>query len=382
MIYLDHNATTALDNEVLDAMLPFLKGGYGNPAGVYSLAREARHAVEVAREQLADMVNAHPSQVVFTSGGTEANNFALKGAVLGLGIKDVFYSAIEHASVRDVARYIEHKAWARVQPIPVDENARITTDTLEAIVDKPGSLVSIMWANNELGTVNSIEELASISKSRGAIVHSDAVQLAGKVTIDFASSGVDLMTLSSHKLYGPKGVGALIYEKSLDIEPLIHGGGQEKGRRSGTENVAAIVGFGMAAMLAKSRLTSRSNHMRSLRDRLESGLGQIPNITIFAQQEQRLPNTVFFSVPGIEGETLLMELDNSGFAVASGSACASKSGKPSHVLLAMGVEESLARSAIRVSLGKDNTVDEVDAFLVALSQIVKTFKNMSVLMST
>ena len=380
MIYLDHNATTPLDGAVLEAMLPFLKGRYGNPGGVYGLAREARHAVEVAREQLADLVNAHPSQVVFTSGGTEANNYALKGAVFGLGIKQIFYSAIEHASVRDVARYIDRKAWASAQPIPVDENAQITTDTLESIIDKPGALVSLMWANNELGTINPVSELAVPLKSMGAIIHSDAVQIAGKADIDFAASGVDLMTLSSHKLYGPKGVGALVCDKSLDVDPLIHGGGQEKGRRSGTENVAAIVGFGMAAMLAKSQLDVRVKHLRSLRDRLENGLVNIPNVTIFAQQEQRLPNTVFFSVPGIDGETLLMQLDDADFAVASGSACASKSGTPSHVLLAMGVDESLARGAIRVSFGKDNTVDEVDVFLLALSKIVKTLNSMSALM--
>jgi cysteine desulfurase len=380
MIYFDHNATTPITNEVLEAMLPFLKGGYGNPSSVYGLAREARHAVETAREQVAELVNAHPSQVVFTSGGTEANNFALKGAVLGLGIKRLFFSAIEHASVRDVARYIEQKSWAVVHPIPVDENAQLTEDTLRSVVDEPNSLVSIMGANNEIGIINPLHELVPLLKARDAIIHSDAVQLAGKVAIDFAATGVDLMTLSSHKLYGPKGVGALVCDKSLDIEPLIHGGGQEKGRRSGTENVAAIVGFGAAAVLAKARLQEDVVKLKTLQLRLEAGLDEIPEVTIFAKQQARLPNTTFFGVTGIDGETLLMQLDGAGFAVASGSACASKTGKASHVLLAMGIEETLARGAIRVSFGIQNSIDEVDDFLWTLSQLVTNMKSMSALM--
>jgi cysteine desulfurase len=380
MIYLDHNATTEIDDEVLETMLPFLKGRYGNPSSVYSLARDARHAVETAREQVAEFINAHPSQVVFTSGGTESNNHALKGAVLGLGIKNIFYSAIEHASVRDVAQYIDRKGWAYAQPVPVDQEGQIGHDTLSTVVDQPNAMVSIMGANNELGTINPVAELVQVLKPLGVVFHTDALQMAGKVEIDFAAMGVDLMTLSSHKLYGPKGIGALVCDKSLDIEALVHGGGQEKGRRSGTENVAAIVGFGAAAQKAKVNLARNARYLHSLRERLENGLGQINDVTVFASKQKRLPNTAFFGVSGIDGEALLMQLDQMGFAVASGSACASKTGKASHVLLAMGVEETLARSAIRVSVGLKNTKDEVDRFVSALSQIVTSLRSMSVMM--
>lgn len=380
MTYLDHNATTPLDERVLEAMLPYMRESFANPSGVYSLAREARQAIETAREQVAALVNAHPSQVVFTSGGTEANNLALKGAVTGCGYRNLYYGATEHPSVRDVARYLHDRDLAVAQPLMVDEAGIVDPVVLEYVTEA-SSLVSVMWANNETGVINPVAELARQLKERNIPLHTDAVQAVGKIPVDFSASDVSLMTLSSHKIYGPKGVGALVVDKSLDLAPLLHGGGQEKGRRSGTENVAGIVGFGGAANLAQMQLEDYRRNTQRLRESLEAGLKGIDGLQVFAQQAPRIPNTLFFSIPGIDGEALLMQLDTMGFAVASGSACSSKSGKASHVLLAMGVEEQLARGAVRVSLGKDTSSDDVQNFLTTLSRLVNELKNLSVIAS-
>ena len=380
MVYLDHNATTPLDERVLDAMLPYMREGFGNPSSIYSLGRQARSAIEDAREQIAALVNAHLSQIVFTSGGTESNNFAIKGCIAGQRIDHLYYSAIEHSSVRDVARSFQH-VLKTVQPIPIGADAELTVDVLNQTMSAGSKMVSVMWANNETGTIFPIEHLAACAKEKGAVFHSDAVQAVGKVPVDFAKSGVDLLSLSAHKLYGPKGIGALVINKALDMQPLLHGGGQEKGRRSGTENVAAIVGFGKAAEIANEQLSDRRQHLDELRVYLESRLEPMPNVVIFAKEQQRLPNTCFFSVLGIDGESLLMQLDNMGIAVASGSACAEKTGQPSHVLLAMGIDKVTAGSAIRVSFGKDNTVEEVDYFLNQLEKIIELTKSMSVIVN-
>ncbi|MDH5547629.1 MAG: cysteine desulfurase [Gammaproteobacteria bacterium] len=373
MIYFDHNATTPIDEQVFSAMEPYLKSGFGNASGSHYLAREAHRALDIAREQIAELVNAHPSQVIFTSGGTEANNLAIKGSVLGMGLKHVYYGASEHPSVRDVARYVHEKHWAESQPLPVEPEGNVSVDTFSSLVS-PDSLVSLMWANNETGVLNDVVALAARNK---VVFHSDAVQAAGKLTIDFPASGVDMISLSSHKLYGPKGAGALVAKKSLLLDPLIHGGGQEKGLRSGTENIAAIVGFGEAARLARSRIGEQES-VKAIRDALESRLSEISGVTVFCQAVERLPNTTFFAVAGIDGETLIMQLDQLGFAVASGSACSSRSGKPSHVLLAMGVNEDVARGAIRVSLGRKNTLSEINAFVDSLSKVITDLKRMSV----
>jgi len=365
-IYFDHNATTPLGELVLDEMLPFMRAHYANPSSIHSQGRVARNAINIAREQVAELVNAHPSQVIFTSGGTEANNLAVKGSLRGMSLSAVTCSAIEHPSIRDVVRYFD--GTLRNSELPVDSLGYIVKDALiKTCQQEKQLLASMMLANNETGTVQNISELTEVARSRGHFVHTDAVQAVGKMPVDFAKLGVHLMTISAHKIYGPKGVGALVYDKSIDVEPLVHGGGQEKNLRSGTENVAGIVGFGKAASIARSNLEKNQKYLANLQRYFEDQLRRLPNIVMFAANANRLVNTTFFSVPGIAGETLLMQLDEYGIAVTSGSACASKSDNPSHVLMAMGVEKQIARSAIRVSFGLQNTKAEIDKFFSVLT---------------
>jgi len=368
-IYFDHNATTPMDERVLDEMLPFLRVNYANPSSIHSQGRIARNAINIAREQIADLVNAHSSQVIFTSGGTEANNIAIKGSLRGMSLGAVVCSAIEHPSIRDVVKYFDGAICN--SELPVDSLGYVDKDALVEVCQREKQLlVSMMLANNETGLVQSISELTQVARTHNHFMHTDAVQAIGKMPVDFAELGVHLMTISAHKIYGPKGVGALIYDKSIDIEPIVHGGGQEKNIRSGTENVGAIVGFGKAASLAKSNLEKNQKYLLGLQQYFEECLRQLPGIMIFAASADRLVNTTFFSVPGIAGETLLMQLDEYGIAVTSGSACASKSDKPSHVLMAMGVDEQIARNAIRVSFGLGNTKAEIDKFFsVLISQL-------------
>lgn len=377
MVYLDHNATTPLDERVLDAMLPYLGGQFGNPSSVHALGREARRALDIAREQVAQLVGAHPTQVIFTSGGTEANNTALKGIALRSIPGRIAVSAIEHASVMLPAASLQQMGW-QIDAIDVDNQGICHSDDLASVLHPDTRLVSVMWANNETGTVLPVAPLAEQCRERGVFFHTDAVQAVGKVDVDFPASGAHLMSLSAHKLYGPKGVGALIWDKAVDMEPLLHGGGQEKGRRGGTENLPAIVGFGKAAELASVELNERSRHLNKLRVLLEKRLAQaIPQAVIFARYAERLPNTVFFTVPGIEGQTLIMALDQQNIAVASGSACGSEHTEPSPVLKAMGVESELALGAVRISLGKDNSEQDIEALVSALVSQVKQLQHLA-----
>ncbi len=369
-IYFDHNATTSIDAIVLEAMQPFLSGTFGNPSSLHRFGRDARAAIDRAREKVAVLAGAHAGQVVFTSGGTEANNMAVKGVTGLMKPGRVLISAIEHPSVLEVEDALLARGW-QVDFIPAKANGQIDLDALRVMIEAGDvCLVSVMVVNNETGVVQAINEVAEIVKSAGALFHCDAVQAAGKLDFRFIDSGAHLMSLSSHKIYGPKGVGALIIDKSLDIEPLLHGGGHERGLRAGTENMPAIVGFGAAAELAEKSLSERAAHCSALRTQLENGLAVLPGIQIFGQDSERLPNTSQFSVPGYDGESLLMALDREGIAVSSGSACSSGKGEPSHVLLAMGIEEAAARGAIRVSFGKDNTSQEVDEFLTVLGRLL------------
>jgi cysteine desulfurase len=357
LIYLDHNATTALDERVLEAMLPWLKGRYGNPSSRHALGTEARAAMQLAREQVAALVNAHPSQVIFTSGGTEANNLALKGLLQGRVTAGHFLlSAIEHASMTAPARALCQAGW-RMGSLPVDSQGVIDIKAAEkALLDNDLRLVSLMWANNETGAIQPVAELAELCRAHGIPLHSDAVQAVGKVAVDFPASGVSMISLSAHKIYGPKGIGALIVDKALDLVPLIDGGGQERGRRGGTENIPAIVGFGHAAELARLELDSRRLQLEDLGQLLERQLAErLPQAVVFSSEAHRLANTVFISIAGIDGETLIKALDRQGIAVSSGSACGSAANEPSPVLTAMGVSRELAQGAIRISLGKDNT---------------------------
>jgi cysteine desulfurase len=366
VIYLDHNATTPLDERVLEAMLPWLRGSYGNPSSVHAPGRAARAALERAREQVAALAGAHPSQVVFTSGGTEANNAALKGVAGRRPAARIAVSAVEHASVQQPAAALARTGWT-VETIPVTDQGEVTAQTVASVLRADTRLVSVMMANNETGVVNDIAAIAAVVRERGALMHTDAVQALGKQPVDFSAGGAHLMSVSAHKLYGPKGVGALLVDKAVDLEPLLHGGGQEKGRRGGTENLAGIVGFGRAAELAGAGMDTRRLRMNALRQRLEQGLRErVPQAVVFAAGATRLPNTVFLALPGIDGETLLLELDRMGLALSSGAACGSGYSEPSHVLQAMGVAPEIARCAVRVSLGAGNTEHDVDTLIAAL----------------
>lgn len=376
MVYLDHNATTPLDERVLEAMLPHLRGNYGNPSSVHAPGREARAALDRAREQLASLLNAHPSQVIFTSGGTEANNAALKGVAFASTAATILMGPTEHASIRAPVDSLRQHGWG-LDRAPCDENGVVSAQRLAESIGAETRLASIMWANNESGAINPVAELAGVCREHGVLFHTDAVQAAGKLELDFPASGAHLMSLSAHKLYGPKGIGALIVDKAVSLEPLLHGGGQERGRRGGTENIAAIAGFGRAAELAKNEQASRKQHTLGLRDYFEQALkGVQPQAEIFAAGAERLPNTSFFAIPPLEGRTLIMALDRLGFAVASGSACGSEQHQPSHVLKAMGVATELAHGAVRVSFGEQNSRADVDSLISAIAAQIKQLRGM------
>jgi cysteine desulfurase len=374
-VFLDHNSTTALKPQVLEAMLPWLTQATGNPTSRHVYGRNAREAMEVARKQIAECVGVQASQVVFTSGGTEANNFAIKGITANLGPSQLLISAIEHPCVTRPAQSLAWHDW-KVSQLGVNSQGVIDLTQAEQALSTRTGLVSAMLANNETGAIQPIAELAQLAKAHGALLHTDAVQAFGKITVDMHALGMHAMTISSHKIGGPIGVGALILDKRVDIAPLLHGGGQERGLRSGTENVAGIVGFARACQLAMETLDARHTVVQALRDQLETGLNKL-GATIFASQTERLPNTSFFAITNIEGETLVTALDKAGFAVASGSACSSDSTEPSHVLLAMGITPDLARGAVRVSLSDSNTSEEITQFLAALQQQVQRLKGLN-----
>jgi len=370
MIYLDHNATTPLDPRVREAMLPFFDADYANPSSQHRPGRAARDAIETARAQVAALIEADPGEVIFTSGGTEANNLAVKGVAGAARKGRLLYSGIEHPCVLEPMKALAAWGWA-VETIAVDGEGRIDAAVFERqLAGGDVRLVSCMIANNETGVIQDIAPVAHLARRAGAVFHADAVQAAGKIPVSFPASGAQLMSLSSHKIYGPKGAGALIADRAVPLEPLLHGGGQEKNLRGGTENLASIAGFGAAAELARAELDARRSHAQRLRDRLQAQLAVLPGITLFSARAPRLPNTLQFAVPGVHSATLLGLLDKQGFAVSSGSACASGTDEPSHVLLAMGVPAELALCAIRVSLGKDNTESDVDRFAAALRELL------------
>jgi len=368
-IYFDHNATTPLDPRVLEAMQPYLTGPYGNPSSVHRYGRAARDAVEAARLQVAALAGAEPKEVVWTSGGTESNNLALKGATEVASPSRILYGATEHPAVLETAEALAARGWG-VETIAIDRQGLIDWPAFEAqLARAPLRIAAVMVANNETGVLQDVPRATALVHARGALLLADAVQAAGKVPLDFAASGADLMSLSAHKLYGPKGIGALLLKAEVELAPLHHGGGQERGLRGGTENVAAIVGFGVAAELAAQELEARAAALLALRGRLLAGLHALPGVTVFGEAAPRLPNTVQFALRGWEGEALLMALDRKGIAVSSGSACSSGKGEPSHVLLGMGLPRDVAYGAIRVSLGKDNSAAEIDRFLAVLNEL-------------
>lgn len=366
MIYFDHNATTPLDERVLEAMLPYLHTFYGNPSSLHRQGRIVRSAMDNAREQVAFLVGASPSQIIFTGGGTEANNLALASIAPDQGLA---VSAVEHPSVVEPAEQLRRRGHA-LNFIKVNANGAIEQDAVDEVLETKPGLVSIMLANNETGVIQDVARYADRLKDKPIIIHTDAVQALGKIPVNFTSLGVHLMSLSSHKIYGPKGCGALVFDKAVEIKPILWGGGQEQGLRAGTENAASIVGFGKAAELAGAELAERTLHLRVLRDMLEAQLSTIPGVTIFARSAERLPNTVQFGLADTDGEMLLMKMDQKGIAVSSGSACASGGKEPSPVLTAMGVNAGLVMSAIRISLGRSNTETEIFTFVKQLKTLV------------
>jgi len=365
--YFDHNATTPVEPAVLEAMLPYFSVQFGNASSRHEYGRAARRAIDEARGKVAAAVGAQANEVIFTSGGSEANNLFLKGAAACLRPGALLVSGLEHPCVLRPAEQLARHGWT-LHRAPIDATGRVDATAFAELLRERPKLVSVMLANNETGVVQDVEALASAARSAQAWFHTDAVQAVGKLPVDFRrlnAAGVHALTLSGHKLGGPKGAAALILDKRLELESLIAGGGHERGLRSGTENVAAIVGLGVACALAVERQAAYARHVAVLRQRLESGLLGL-GATVFGLVAVRLPNTVYFALPELDGETLVGQLDRAGYAVASGAACSSANPEPSHVLRAMGVSPELARAAVRASLGAASTAEEVDGFLSAL----------------
>ncbi len=378
MIYFDNAATTAVSKRVRDAMLPYFTETFGNPSSIfYSLGADARREMENARKIVASCLGCSEKEIYFTASGSEADNWAIKGAALKSGKKHMITSAIEHHAVLHTCEFLEKQGW-RVTYLPVDETGLVSPRDLENAICDDTALVSIMFANNEIGTIQPIRELAEIAHKKCVLFHTDAVQAVGTVPVNVAALGVDMLSLSAHKFHGPKGIGALYIKKGTKIERLIHGGGQERGMRAGTENTPYIVGLSAALSEAVENMEQKTAHVKALRDKLIRGvLETIPHTRLNGHATERLPGNANFSFRFIEGEGLLLHLALSGFAVSSGSACASASLDPSHVLLAIGLPHEIAHGSLRVSLSAENTEEEVDAFLTALPKIVSTLRQMS-----
>ncbi len=382
-VYFDHNATTSVENSVLDTMLPYFRENFGNASSGHSSGLTARRAIDRARGQVAQATGVQPAQVIFTSGGSEANNLFIRGMSDSLPPSALAISGIEHPCIMRPAQGLARRRGEKwhLHYLTVDTSGRINIDqAVEMLAEIKPVMVSVMLANNETGVIQDVAVIAEMAKKQGAWVHTDAVQAFGKVPLNFEALGVHAMTLSAHKVYGPKGAAALIIDPRLPIRPLIDGGGHENGLRSGTENVPAIVGFGTACELAMSRMAESAAHTAALRDHLEEGLLAM-GATIFGMKAARLPNTCYFALPDIEGDTLVVRLDKKGFAVASGAACSSATPGKSHVLEAMNVPPMLARCAVRVSVGPDNTIAEVDTFLLAVRHIADQLKNMNAILN-
>jgi cysteine desulfurase len=374
-VYFDHNATTPLDDKVFEAMLPYLRERFGNASSRHELGTVARRAVDTARQQVGALVNAQPSQVIFVSGGTEANNLFVKGAAGYLKPSQIAVSAIEHPCIAKPAQELARQGW-KVRKLAARRDGQIELADVDAALKEPTGIVSVMLVNNETGVCLDVAAVAVRARAVKAWMHTDAVQALGKIAVDFPSLGVHAMTISAHKIYGPKGAAALVIDKRLQLRPIIHGGGHEQGLRSGTENVAAIVGFGAACELAAARMQGLAQRLEAMRARLERGLHELGAV-IFGEDAPRVTNTSYFAFKGIMGETLVIELDKAGWAVAPGAACSSANPEPSATLLAMGVDPELARGAVRFSLGAGNTIEQVEGFLRALKAVVTRLRSLT-----
>ena len=378
-IYLDYNATTPLAPEVLEAMLPYLREEFGNPSSIHSHGQRAKAALYDAREQVASLIGASPNEILFTSGGTEADNLAILGVLDGAegGRNHLITSMVEHHAVLNTMKALAKKG-VRVTFLKVDRAGKVSPGELDKALSSETLLVSIMHANNETGVAQPIAELSRLAHESGAYFHTDAVQSVGKVAVSVDTLGVDLLSLSGHKIYGPKGIGALYVRRGVKIRPVFRGGGQERARRPGTENLAGIVGLGRAAQLAEAELQDGARRLAALRDELTRNvLARIPGSHvngINGEGVERTPNTVNFSFDGVEGETLIIALDLKGCSVSTGAACSSGTVEPSHVLMAMGLGPERVQGSIRVSLGKFTTTEETELFVAALESTVESVR--------
>ena len=378
-VYLDHAATTPMKPEVLEAMLPFFTTSYGNASSIYGIGRDNRKAVDFARNDIAESIGALPSEIFFTSSGSEADNWAIKGVVAANKVKGnhIITSAIEHPAVLNVFEYME-KNGCEVTYLPVDEAGLVSAEALTNAIRSNTILVSIMMANNEIGTIQPIQELALIARSRGVVFHTDAVQAVGNIPVNVKELGVDLLTFSAHKFYGPKGVGALFIRKGVKVEPFIHGGHQERGKRAGTENVPGIVGMAKALTMAVENLPAHTEKLLQLRNLARDEIiKRIPYVKLNGHKDIRLPGNLNMSFRFIEGESLLLMLDMKGFSASSGSACTSGSLDPSHVLLAIGLPHEIAHGSLRLSFGDANTVEDIMSLVENLETIVERLRQMS-----
>ena len=379
-IYLDHNATTPVDPVVAEAMTRALTDLFGNPSSVHYYGQQAKAVLDEARTAVAALVGAEPAEVVFTSGGTEADNFAIRGAAEALehtGRKHLISSGLEHEAVLNTFKALARRGW-RTSMVPLDASGIVSPGRLREVITDDTALVSVMHANNEIGTIQPVVELAEIAHAHGALFHTDAVQSAGKIPVNVRTLGADLLGVSAHKFYGPKGVGALWIKRGVRLLPTSTGGKQERSRRGGTENVPGIVGMGAAAAQAKKKLTAEGARLAALRDRLENGiLAAVPNTDVNGARDMRVPNTTNISFARVEAESLLIALDLEGIAVSTGSACSSGTLEPSHVLRAMNLPSHRAQNSIRFSLGASNTDEQIDRVIAVLPGIVKKLRSLS-----
>lgn len=379
LIYLDHAATTAAKPEVVSAMLPYFTEKFGNPSSVYGFASENKEVVSNARKIIADTLNTNPQDIYFTAGGSESDNWAIKETARAYRDKGnhIITTKIEHHAVLHTCEYLEKEGY-KVTYLPVDEDGIIRLSDLEAAITDETILISIMFANNEIGSIQPIREIGAIAKKHGVLFHTDAVQAYGQLPIDVDDMNIDMLSASGHKFNGPKGVGFLYIRKGLKLRNLIHGGQQERGRRAGTENVTGIVGIGKAAELADASMQERIDYETKLRDHLiDRVLNEIPYVRLNGHRTKRLPNNANFSFQFIEGESLLIMLDMKGICGSSGSACTSGSLDPSHVLLAIGLPHEIAHGSLRLTLGEENTMEEMDYVVDCLKEIVQKLRNMS-----
>ncbi|WP_105204960.1 cysteine desulfurase NifS [Neobittarella massiliensis] len=380
-IYADNAATTPVSQPVLEAMLPYLKGEYGNPSSIYEKGRRALAAIEEARRQVADALHCKPREIYFTGCGSEADNWAIKGAAMALykkGKKHVITTVFEHHAVLHTTQKLE-KLGMEVTYLPVDENGLLTAEDVKAAIRPDTALVSIMYANNEIGTVLPIAEIGAVCRQAGVLFHTDAVQAVGNVEIDVQAQNIDMLSLSAHKFHGPKGVGALYIRSGVRIENFLDGGGQEGGHRAGTENVASIVGMGRAIELAcaPGAIAKKHDHLVPLRDKIIAETLKLPHTRLNGHPTQRLPGTINISFEGVEGESLLLMLDLAGIAASSGSACTSGSLDPSHVLLSLGLSHDVAHGSLRLSLAEDITAEEVDYIISSIPPVIERLRAMS-----